>query len=107
MNCTGLSNVEFARMRIPKKWPRKTFDLLLFSEVLYYFCVHDIRQIAHKAISSLISGGAVLLVHWTGETDYPCQGDQAVECFLDASRGSLTPLLVRREAKYRLDLLVK
>jgi 2-polyprenyl-3-methyl-5-hydroxy-6-metoxy-1,4-benzoquinol methylase len=51
MNCTGLSNVEFARMQIPKKWPRKRFDLLVLSEVLYYFCADDIRKIAHKSIS--------------------------------------------------------
>jgi trans-aconitate methyltransferase len=107
LNCAGQSNIEFARMQIPQEWPGETFDLLVLSEILYYFCADDIRQIAHKAISSLTSGGAALLVHWTGETDYPCQGDQAVECFLDASKGLLTPLLVRREAKYRLDLLVK
>jgi SAM-dependent methyltransferase len=107
LNCTGLSNIEFTRMQIPQEWPRETFDLIVLSEVLYYFCTDDIRQIAHKAISSLTSGGAALLVHWTGETDYPCQGDQAVECFLGVSEGSLTSLLVRREAKYRLELLVK
>jgi hypothetical protein len=103
----GLSNVEFARMQIPKKWPKKRFDLLVLSELLYYFCADDIRKIAHKSISSLTSCGAILLVHWTGETDYPCPGDQAVECFLGVSEGALTSLLCRREAKYRLDLLVK
>src|ERR1700677_1730087 len=107
MNCLGLSNVEFARMQIPKKWPKKRFDLLVLSELLYYFCADDIRKIAHKSISSLTSGGAILLVHWTGETDYPCPGDQAVECFLGVSEGALTSLLFRREAKYRLDLLVE
>jgi trans-aconitate methyltransferase len=103
----GLSNVEFARMQIPKKWPKKRFDLLVLSELLYYFCADDIRKIAHKSISSLTSCGAILLVHWTGETDYPCPGDQAVECFLGVSEGALTSLLCLREAKYRLDLLVK
>jgi trans-aconitate methyltransferase len=62
MNCLGLSNVEFARMQIPKKWPKKRFDLLVLSELLYYFCADDIRKIAHKSISSLTSCGAILLV---------------------------------------------
>ena len=30
-----------------------------------------------------------------------------MECFLGVSEGALTSLLFRREAKYRLDLLVK
>ena len=104
-NCKSSSNVKFKRMEIPREWPGDKFDLIVLSEVLYYFCAPDIRKIAFKTVSRLAPGGLALLVHWTGETDYPCQGDPAVECFLAASGDALVPLLSRKEPKYRLDLL--
>ena len=104
-NCEKSANVRFNRLEIPREWPGDKFDLIVLSEVLYYFCAEDIRQIAFKTLSTLAPGGLALLVHWTGETDYPCQGDPAVECFLAASGDRLIPLLNRREPKYRLDLL--
>jgi SAM-dependent methyltransferase len=104
-NCEKSANVKFQRMEIPREWPRDKFDLIVLSEVLYYFCAEDIRQIAFKTLSTLAPGGLALLVHWTGETHYPCQGDPAVECFLTAGGDGLIPLLNRREPKYRLDLL--
>jgi 2-polyprenyl-3-methyl-5-hydroxy-6-metoxy-1,4-benzoquinol methylase len=104
-NCKSSSNVKFKRMEIPREWPEDKFDLIVLSEVLYYFCAPDIRKIAFKTVSRLAPGGLALLVHWTRETDYPCQGDPAVECFLAASGDALTPILTRREPEYRLDLL--
>jgi 2-polyprenyl-3-methyl-5-hydroxy-6-metoxy-1,4-benzoquinol methylase len=106
-NCDGLSNVRFARMQIPQEWPADEFDLVVLSEVLYYFCPADIRRIAYKTLSTLLPGGAVLLVHWTGETNYPCSADRATKSFLAACGTSLNPLLFRRESEYRLDLLTK
>jgi SAM-dependent methyltransferase len=106
-NCTCVNNVRFARMHIPHEWPAGEFDLLVLSEVLYYFCADDILRVARHTISSLLPGGIVLLVHWTGPTDYPCDGDQAVEWYLTASGEYLKRVLVRREPEYRLDLLIR
>jgi SAM-dependent methyltransferase len=106
-NCEGMSNVRFARMQIPREWPTHEFDLVVLSEVLYYFCKDDIRRIAHNTISSLLPGGIILLVHWTGATDYPSQGNEAVKWYISACGDSLRPLLVRREPEYRLDLLIR
>jgi hypothetical protein len=94
-------------MQIPMEWPAEVFDLIVLSEVLYYFCANDIRLIAQKTVSSLWPGGMVLLVHWTGETDYPRQGDQAVDLYLAACGEALNTQLVRREPEYRLDFLMR
>jgi len=105
--CESINNVRFARMHIPREWPDDDFDLIVLSEVLYYFCLDDISRIAQNTIASLVPRGVVLLVHWTGATNYPCQGDQAVECYLAACGQSFSPLFIRREPKYRLDLLIR
>jgi len=44
--------------------------------VLYYLGPADIERTA-----ALAPGGAVLLVHWTGPTNYPVSGDEAAERF--------------------------
>jgi cyclopropane fatty-acyl-phospholipid synthase-like methyltransferase len=106
-NCEGLNHVRFERMQIPLEWPTEEFDLIVFSEVLYYFSPHHIRRAAKCSLASLSPTGLVLLVHWTGPTDYPCQGDEAVRHYLAACNAELSPLLQRREPQYRLDLLMR
>jgi cyclopropane fatty-acyl-phospholipid synthase-like methyltransferase len=106
-NCAGLSHARFARMQIPIEWPAEHFDLIVLSEVLYYFSADDIRTTARKTLSSLSPRGRVLLVHWTGDTDYPCTGNEAVELYLSACSEAPSSLLARRAREYRLDLLTR
>ena len=104
-NCRGLDNIDFRRMQIPDEWPDRTFDLIIFSEVLYFLSPEDIRLTAKKTMHSLSKDGEVLLVNWTGETDYPCQGDQAVEIFLSQTVKMLKLTHQVRTKHYRLDSL--
>ena len=53
------------------------FDLILFSEVLYYLSRADIARTARRARQSIVPAGAMLLVHYILPTDYPCSGDEA------------------------------
>ena len=53
---------------------------------------------------SLAPGGEVLLVHWTGATDYPLSGDAATEAVLAAAPFAAVMRQSRAE-QYRLDLL--
>jgi trans-aconitate methyltransferase len=106
-NCRRLSHVKIERMQIPREWPAQRFDLIVFSEVLYYLTPDDIRRTALRSLESLLPSGMVLLVHWTGPTDYPCHGDEAVDHYLKTCDSELTPLLQRQETEYRLDLMVR
>jgi 2-polyprenyl-3-methyl-5-hydroxy-6-metoxy-1,4-benzoquinol methylase len=106
-NCKGLKRVRFERMEIPAQWPAEVFDLIVFSEVLYYLSPDEIRRAGARSLVTLSPGGLILLVHWTGQTDYPCQGDEAVAHYIAACETQLSPLLQRQEPEYRLDLLVR
>jgi predicted TPR repeat methyltransferase len=103
--CADLPHVAFERMRIPDQWPLGRFDVIVFSEVLYYLAPNDIRATAWRTLLSLAPKGRVVLVHWTGETDYPCTGDQAADMFRETCGHRLTTLRQERHAAYRLDVL--
>ena len=106
-NCKGLQQVRIERMQIPAEWPDVELDLIVFSEVLYYLSKEDINRAAARSVVSLAPGGLILLVHWTGQTDYPCQGHEAVAHYLEACGDEVRPLLHRQEPRYRLDLLMR
>ncbi len=102
------SHVEIRRARVPEDWPEgETFDLILLSEVLYYFDPDDVRAVADRVLGALRPGGDVVLVHWLPLCDppYPQRGDAAVEGFLAAAGEALVPVSGRREDLYRMDVL--
>ena len=101
----GREGVRFALSRVPEAWPEGRFDLILLSEVVYYLDAADVARLAERVRASLQPEGDVVLVHWTGETDYPLGGDEAVSAFLAASRDFLEPRAGARTDAYRLDVL--
>ena len=98
--CPG---VRFERRVVPDEWPDGRFDLIMFSEVLYYLDAAGIRATAAKAMAALNPGGSIVLVHYLGGTDYPSTGDEAAAWFIEAC--GLTPAFAAREPLYRLDRL--
>jgi trans-aconitate methyltransferase len=103
--CADLPNVELDYRRIPQDWPtEQKFDLILFSEVLYFLCPADIATTARHSVASLTPHGRIVLVNWTGPTDYPCSGDAAADQFI-ADCPSLRISLQDRRPQYRLDVL--
>lgn len=97
--------VEIACRRIPEEWPAQTFDLILFSEVLYFLGPADVIRTAALARASLRPGGVVGLVNWTGHSDDPCGGEQAADLFLRETP-DLRVLTAAWHPGYRLDILV-
>jgi predicted TPR repeat methyltransferase len=99
-------HVSIARMTLPGEAPAGMFDLIVLSEVLYYFGDADLERLAAWVVQARPVGGMVLLVHWLGDTgDYPMDGDEAVTRFLDAVDGSMTLERGVRRHRYRLDRL--
>lgn len=103
--CKKLPQVEFELMNFPHEYPQEKFDLILVSEVGYYWCLQDL-QIAKKRILDLLQPhGNLLLVHWLPVSpDYPITGDEVHDAFMECAPLYLQHLQSQRNENYRLDL---
>ena len=102
--CRALPQVTLARLQIPDETPSGSFDLIVLSEVVYYFDREDVRHLARYLNRALEPGGDLLLVHWTGATDYPISGDEATDLLIAGLDFTAQPLAASRHERYRLDL---
>jgi SAM-dependent methyltransferase len=105
--CADRPNVRFAQMLIPREWPDGAFDLILLSEIIYYLDGDDVTRLALRVTRSLRKNANVVLVHWTGETDYPLTGDEACEIFISRVGSAMKVERSDRYDAFRLDVLVK
>jgi len=63
----GMHNVTLARAVLPDDWPveqHHTFDLIVLSELGYYFDARSWDRVAARAVASLAPGGAIVACHW-------------------------------------------
>lgn len=105
--CAHLPQVELKRLQVPDEFPAGQFDLILLSEVGYYWARPDLARAADELLAALPAGGQLLLVHWTPFVpDYPLTGDEVHEFFLTKAQpdGPLRHVHGHRAEKYRLDL---
>lgn len=103
--CVGQGWVTFERMEVPEAWPEGGFDLVVFSEVLYYLGAERLRAAAGRTVESLTAGGVVVLVNWLGETGGACSGEEAAESFIAATKPRLRATGSVRRERYRIDVL--
>lgn len=99
----GQDHVKIERRTLPEEMPEGPFDLIVASEVLYYFPRDEMLAMLDGFETILAPGGALLAVHWRRETrTYPLQGDEVHE--LLTAHTSLTLTESVAEPDYRLDL---
>lgn len=73
----GLPGVRVEQRTVPAQWPSHSFDLILFSELLYYFDDPDLDQILGLGIRTLRPGGHIVAVHWRHPApEHPRAGDE-------------------------------
>ena len=58
------AGVELLRMDVREAWPPGRFDLIVLSEVGYYWRIEQVRSVLRRAVRTLTSDGALVLVHW-------------------------------------------
>ncbi len=103
--CRGLPQVRFEIMNVPQEYPDDQFDLVLLSEVGYYWCLADLHRAQRQIYRSLQPGGHLLLVHWLHDApSYPLRGDDVHNAFEDFAASRLTQVAGDRTPDYRLDL---
>jgi trans-aconitate methyltransferase len=102
----GNTAVRFSRCEIPAEWPDGRFDLLVFSEILYFLSASEVEETARRAVESLAAGGHMVLVNWLGPCETALDGDAAAEVFLrTVQAGGLSCATVCREREYRIDVV--
>jgi predicted TPR repeat methyltransferase len=100
---SGLEHVRVERRTLPEEMPEGPFDLIVASEVLYYFPKEEMLAMLRGLERELAPGGVLLAVHWRRETKtYPLQGDEVHELLLKNTRLQIREATV--EPDYRLDL---
>jgi SAM-dependent methyltransferase len=71
-----LPQVRVEQRDIAGQGPAGRFDLIVFSEILYYLGDHDLEQLLDRAAAALQPDGTLLAVHWRHPVaDYPRSGD--------------------------------
>lgn len=94
------------RRDIPRQWPSGRFDLIVFSEMLYYFAEPDLGQILDCAVRALQPGGTLLAVHWRHPVaDYPRSGDDVHQAL--AARPGLGRLVSHIEPDFLAEIYLR
>lgn len=62
--CASHANVTVERLRMPDDWPPGRFDLIVLSELGYYFDDAELGRLLRHCVEALEPGGTLLAVHW-------------------------------------------
>lgn len=103
--CEDVTNIRFQRMQLPDELPNERFDLILLSEVGYYWSLADLDRFLDWVRGALDGDGLFVLVHWTGETNYPLTGDQVHDHVMEKMSDQLVRVRGGVTNSYRLDVL--
>ena len=96
-------SVTFRVANLPAEFPEGTFDLIVLSEVLYYFDKSDLERVARSCVDAISRDAEIVLCHWLGETDYPLDGIEASELFARCIKPALPVRSILHDTTYRLE----
>jgi SAM-dependent methyltransferase len=99
--CVDLSNVTVRCASLDEYIPA-SLDLLVFSEIGYYFSFSDLRAVLTRCISNLRPGGTLLATHWLGKSPDHILGGNDVHETIAAIPGLILEYSDHRES-FRLD----
>lgn len=103
--CTGQTHVHVSCKALSEAGIDGTFDLIVLSEIGYYFEAAELRRIAIGLLSHLQRDGVIIAAHWLGtSSDHVLTGDavHSVLCSAFEQQG-LVPELAERYPGFRLD----
>jgi SAM-dependent methyltransferase len=101
-----LPQVRVGHRVLPADWPAGRFDLIVASELLYYFGGHDLDDMLTRITAALRPDGNLLAVHWLHPVpEYPRSGAE-VHHALAATRG-LARLAEHRERDFLAEIFVR
>lgn len=96
--------VELRRARVPRDWPEGTFDLVVLSEVGYFWTPEDLAEVGRRLPGALAPGGTVLLCDWRHPVDgWPLDGEDVHEALRELP--GLEVLVRHEEEDFLVELL--
>jgi SAM-dependent methyltransferase len=103
--CAGFPNVHIEQGDLAKSLPDGPFDLIVLSEVGYYFGAALLANTIRALAKRLHRGGEFIAVHWRGESeDHLLHGDQVHAILTDTLNVSCRWLKGELYPEFRLDL---
>ena len=100
--CLDCANVKVTTGYLPDSIPQGVFDLIVFSEIGYYFDAARLHQVVAQLVDRLTAGGVFLAAHWLGDSDdHVLSGDQ-VHRLLGAMEG-IEKTLAERHKGFRIE----
>ena len=104
--CAQLSNVSIGCGSLPKDVPTGTFDLIVLSEIGYYFDRQELFEVGSHIAGRLEPSGVLLAVHWLGHSeDHLIDGDSVHEIL--SHLDGLTLEFSERHIGFRIDRWVR
>lgn len=104
--CKDLPHVHIWRGSLADVIPTGNFDLIVFSEIGYYFEQTQLRDIVDRLAESLMPEGVLIAVHWIGiSADHILSGDEVHGLIRECSQLSLDE--EKRYTHFRLDRMVR
>ena len=104
VRCMDAPHVDFAFMQVPRNMPQQLFDLIMVSEVAYYWGREDLVRTADGLAERHRVGGHLVLVHLTEFVpDYPLAGDEVHDYWL--TRPEWKQVHHARKERFRIDVM--
>ncbi|RXR26055.1 methyltransferase domain-containing protein [Oerskovia turbata] len=98
--------VELLRLQTPAEWPEGLFDLVVLSEVGYYYGASDLETAISRAVGSLTADGVLVACHWRHPVpEYPLRGDDVHAAL--AARAEIVRLVHHLEEDFVLEVFVR
>ena len=102
--CANFPRVTIACADLAERCPEGPFDLIVFSELGYYFSERRLTRIAESLSAALGAGGELIGVHWLGSSeDHLLHGDQVHAILKDTLMKSCAWIKGARRPGFRLD----
>jgi SAM-dependent methyltransferase len=102
VRCAGLENVNIVCGALPDEIPTGTFDLIVFSEIGYYFEGEKLKSLISMLVSRMEDRAVLLGVHWLGSSpDHILSGDEVHETI--SKLDGLERVHEERRTGYRID----
>ncbi|WKU05374.1 class I SAM-dependent methyltransferase [Micromonospora sp. HUAS LYJ1] len=102
-------HVRVERMRVPDQWPAvgdDRFDLIVLSELGYYFDDAGLDRLVARTVDSLEPGGTLVAVHWRPAVAEHARSGDDVHRLLAGVDG-LTRTTRHEEADFLLDVFLR